>query len=82
MVCTAYLNVHESGCLCLYMSLVTRKPVFGVCDQVRLTLACYGTEASESHEIANIENRDIILPYNGIFSRRQIFAVLSKKHDD
>ena len=29
----------------LYMSLVTRKPVFGVCDQVRLEPACSVTEA-------------------------------------
>ena len=27
------------------MSLVTRKPVFGLCDQVRLKLACAVTEA-------------------------------------
>ena len=27
------------------LSLVTRKPVFWVCDQVRLKLACAGTEA-------------------------------------
>ena len=29
-----------------YMSLVTRKPVFGVCDQGRLKPACSGTETS------------------------------------
>ena len=33
----------------------------GVCNQVRLKLSCSASEASESHEIANIENRDIIL---------------------
>ena len=27
-----------------YMSLVTRKPVFGGCDQVRLKPACAATE--------------------------------------
>ena len=42
------------------MSLIKRKPVFGVCDQVRHKLACSPTEASQSHEIANIETRDII----------------------
>ena len=30
----------------LYMSLVTRKPVFGVCDHVRLESACSATETS------------------------------------
>ena len=29
-----------------YMTLVTRKPVFGVCDQVRLELACSDIETS------------------------------------
>ena len=28
------------------LSLVMRKPVFGVCDQVRLKLACSASEAS------------------------------------
>ena len=41
------------------MSLVARKPVFGVFVQGTLKLACSATEASESHEIANIETRDI-----------------------
>ena len=43
------------------MCLVTRKPVFAVFNQVRLQPACSATEASESHEIANIETREIIL---------------------
>ena len=30
---------------CIHRSLVTRKPVFGVCDQVRHKLACAATEA-------------------------------------
>ena len=33
------------------MSHVTRKPVFGVCDQVRLKPACSATEASLRLEI-------------------------------
>ena len=37
-----------------HLSLVTRKPVFGVFDQVRL-------KPAYSHEIANIETGDIIL---------------------
>ena len=45
----------------LYMSLVMRKPVFGVFDQVRLKPACSAVEACESHEISNIETRDIVL---------------------
>ena len=43
------------------MSPVTRKPVFGVSDQVRLKPACSATEASWSLEISDIETRDIIL---------------------
>ena len=46
-----------------YMILVMRKPVFGVCDQVRLKPACSAKEASWNHEIANIETRDIILSW-------------------
>ena len=34
------------------MSLVMRKPVFGVCDQIRLQLACSASEASYSLENA------------------------------
>ena len=44
-----------------YMSPVTRKPVFGVCDQVRLKPACSATEASWSLEILAIASRGIIL---------------------
>ena len=33
----------------------------GVCDQLRLKLACSATEAVYSHEIANIETRNILL---------------------
>ena len=40
------------------MSLVSRKPVFGVFDQVRLKPVCSATEASESHEFAT---GDVIL---------------------
>ena len=39
------------------MSLVTRKLVFGVFDEVRLKLACSVTEV----EISDIETRDILL---------------------
>ena len=38
-----------------------KKPVFGVFDLVSLKPTCSATEASESHEIANIETRDVIL---------------------
>ena len=44
------------------MSLVERKPVFRVYDQVRLKPACSATEASQTLEISDIETRDIILP--------------------
>ena len=43
------------------MSLVTRKPVFKVFDQVRLQPVCSAKEASYSHEFANIDTRDIML---------------------
>ena len=39
------------------MSLVTRKPVFGVWDQDRLKLVCAATEASKRPEILDIETR-------------------------
>ena len=43
------------------MSHVTRKPVFGVCDQVRLKLACSATETCQGLEILVIASRGIIL---------------------
>ena len=44
-----------------HMSLITRKLVFGVCDQVRLKPACQATEARWRLEISDIETRGIIL---------------------
>ena len=46
-----FIRGHTSGgglsyTRLFHMSLVTRKPVFGVCDQVRLKLACLATETS------------------------------------
>ena len=43
------------------MSHVTRKSVFGVCDQLRLKPVYSATETSYSLEIARKETRDIIL---------------------
>ena len=43
------------------MSLVTRKPVFRVCDQVRRKPACSVSEASQSLEISDIETRGSML---------------------
>ena len=43
------------------MSLVTRKPVFGVSDQVRLKAACSATENSYSLEILDLASIGIIL---------------------
>ena len=45
----------------LHMSLVTRKSVFGVFDQVRLKPTCAATEASWRLEISDKETTDIIL---------------------
>ena len=42
-----------------------RKPVFGIFDQVRLKPACSATEATERHEITNVETRGIILSRKG-----------------
>ena len=40
-------EIHQALAETYYhMSSVTRKPVFGVCDQVRLKLVCSATEAS------------------------------------
>ena len=47
--------------LLLDLSLVTWKPVFGVCDQVRLKPAYSTTETSKSLEISAIANRSIKL---------------------
>ena len=54
--CIYYIRKHIT-----IISLVTRKPVFRVFDQVRLKLVCLSTEASLRNAIANIETRDIIL---------------------
>ena len=43
------------------MSFVTRKPVFGVCDQVRLEPACLAIETSQSLEILEIASIGNIL---------------------
>ena len=40
---------------------VKRKPVFGVCDEVRLKPACSATETSQGLEILDIASIDIIL---------------------
>ena len=49
-----------------------RKPVFGVCDQIRLKLACAATEAMPRLEILDIETRYIML------SKQHIIKVLIK----
>ena len=43
------------------MSHVVRKPVFGLCDQVRLKPACSVTEASLSLEILDLASIGIIV---------------------
>ena len=43
------------------MSLITKKPVFEVCDQVRHKQTCTATEARWRLEISDIETRGIIL---------------------
>ena len=43
------------------MSLVVRKPVFGVSDQVRHKPACTATEDGYRLEISDLESRGIVL---------------------
>ena len=43
------------------LSLVTRKPVFRICEQGRLKLACSASEASYSLEILDLATISIIL---------------------
>ena len=62
-----FLNFKNMSCGSLRMmvghnmSLVTRKPVFGVCDQVRLKPVCSASETSYGLEISAIASRRIIL---------------------
>ena len=58
----------------LFMSLVTRKPVFEVFDQIRLKLACSATETSKSLEILYLVSIEIIL------SRQQTIKALIRLH--
>ena len=44
------------------MSLITRKPVLGIWDLVRLKPACTATEVRWRREILDIETKGIILP--------------------
>ena len=44
-----------------YMSLVVRKPVFGVSDQVRHKPGCTATEDGQRLEISDLGNRGIVL---------------------
>ena len=44
-----------------HMSLVVRKPVFGVSDQVRHKLGCAVTEYGLRLEISYLESRGIVL---------------------
>ena len=44
-----------------YMSLVVRKPVFGVSNQIRHKLGCTTTEDALRLEISDLESRGIVL---------------------
>ena len=69
VILSLFLYDREISAL-FYLSHNTRKPVFGVFDQVWFKPVCSAKEASYSHEIANIKTRDIIL------SRQRIIKVL------
>ena len=43
------------------MSLVTRKPVFGFCEQVRLKPVCSGTHTSYILEVLDVTTRGVVL---------------------
>ena len=45
----------------LYLSHNTRKPVFGICDKVRLKPVCSADETSKGLEIFAIASRSILL---------------------
>ena len=60
---------------CTDMSLVTRKPVYGVFDQVWLKPIWAATEASYRLEISDIKTRDFIL------SRQWTTKVLIRLHE-
>ena len=58
---TLYLYKNNHFQIPIHMSFVTRKPVFGISDQVRLKPACSVTEVSQRLEISYTETRGIIL---------------------
>ena len=43
------------------MSLVMRKPVFGISDQVRHNLDCTATQDGQRLEILDLESRGIVV---------------------
>ena len=49
-------------CAAVQLSHVTRKPVFWICDVVRLKPACSATRTGQCLEILNIASIDIIRP--------------------
>ena len=66
---------HPKNCCCYpKLSLVMRKAVFGVCDQIRHKPACAATEAKWRLEILDIKTRDIIL------SRQRTTKALIRLH--
>ena len=69
-----YPRKYHEYCICVIMSHVTRKPVFGVCDQVRLKPAWSATETRYRLEISAIASIGIIL------SRQRITKALIRLH--
>ena len=66
------------------MSHVTRKPVFGVCDQVRLKPACSAIKTSWRLDIFYIETTDITLSKQRITKaliRLFAYGISSFPHD-
>ena len=71
------LDRKKNGAICnnlIQMSLVTRKPVFGVCDQVSLKPAYSATEASWSLGILDLAS------IGSILSKQQTAKVLIRLH--
>ena len=62
-----------------YLSLVTRKAVFGFFGQLRFNLVCSATDVSQKSEISDIEIRYIILPRQGTLKtliRLQVYRLI------
>ena len=61
MAAVGIMSTARQELPCLYMSLVVRKPVFGVSDQVRLKPGCTAAEDGLRLENSYLDSRGIVL---------------------